>query len=95
MKKVLVMALAAVFAIGSVAAFAGPNCMEKAAKKCGMAAKDGKCCAMCAIDADVKVTETKDGVTITISAKEGGADAKAIQEAAKNCCCIGKNKKDK
>ena len=78
MKKFTVIALAIVFA--SVSVFAGEDAHKD--HKCGPEEME-KGCMICGLDADFKVTETKDGVVITITAKKDGADAKTIKENAK------------
>ena len=93
-KAFSVVFLAALLVAG--VSFAKGGCPMKDGKGKGMGMGMGmKCCPMAVEGAEVKVDNTKDGVVITISAKDEET-VKTIQEKAASCkdACKMKNGKE-
>ncbi len=101
MKKTIGLVVAILFVISVSALMAEMKCGGQ--MKTGDMKMDGmKNCKMgmgmdCVmnLNADYSVKDTADGAVITIKAKKGGADAKAIQESAKKCVEMCANKSEK
>lgn len=88
MKKILVIGLVLILVFSAFVFAQKGICGNKKDVKCC------KLCVLCDIDANITVTNTDEGVLVTIKGKSK-EDVKKIQENIKECCCFNKNSNKK